>query len=125
MQWTGVRFFSTEHYLPWILHNIQNAHTTNLFLDTSNIIVNGVSHSNSQMGLFAENADRSNSNALTMGLLPETQNCGLRMRRECRERFPRHLLQRKALVSDTGMRRGSYVRDARAVMHVGIANPHF
>ena len=28
--------------------------------------------------------------AFTMGLLPDTQNCGLRMRRECRERFPRH-----------------------------------
>ena len=25
-----------------------------------------------------------------MGLLPDTQNCGLRMRRECRERFPLH-----------------------------------
>ena len=25
-----------------------------------------------------------------MGLLPDTQNYGLRMRRECRERFPRH-----------------------------------
>ena len=25
-----------------------------------------------------------------MGLLPDTQNCGLRMSRECRERFPRH-----------------------------------
>ena len=25
-----------------------------------------------------------------MGLLPDTQNCGLRMCRECRERFPRH-----------------------------------
>ena len=25
-----------------------------------------------------------------MGLLPDTWNCGLRMRRECRERFPRH-----------------------------------
>ena len=24
-----------------------------------------------------------------MGLLPDMQNCGLRMRRECRERFPR------------------------------------
>ena len=30
------------------------------------------------------------SNRLAMGLLPDTQNCGLRMRRECRERFPRH-----------------------------------
>ena len=25
-----------------------------------------------------------------MGLSPDTQNCGLRMRRECRERFPHH-----------------------------------
>ena len=25
-----------------------------------------------------------------MGLLPDTYNCGLRIRRECRERFPRH-----------------------------------
>ena len=25
-----------------------------------------------------------------MGLLPDNQNCGLRMRRECRERLPRH-----------------------------------
>ena len=25
-----------------------------------------------------------------MGLLPDTENCGLRMRRECRERFPRY-----------------------------------
>ena len=28
----------------------------------------------------------------------DTQTCGLRMRRECRERFPRHRLQRKPLV---------------------------
>ena len=37
------------------------------------------------------------------GLLPDMQNCGLRMRRECRERFPRHRLQRKPLVSDPAM----------------------
>ena len=36
-------------------------------------------------------------------ILPDTENCGLRMRRECRERFPRHQLQRKPLVSDPGM----------------------
>ena len=48
-----------------------------------------------------------------MGLLPDTQNCGLRRYRECRERFPHHRLQMKPLVSDPGS----------AVMHVGIANP--
>ena len=29
-------------------------------------------------------------NSFCMGILPDTQNCGLRMRRECRERFRRH-----------------------------------
>ena len=48
---------------------------------------------------------------LWMGLLPDTQNCGLRMRRECRERFPRHRLQRKPLVSDPGMHHGTCVTD--------------
>ena len=38
----------------------------------------------------------------------------LPMRRECRERFPRHRRQMKPLVSDPGM---------RAVLHEGIANP--
>ena len=47
-----------------------------------------------------------------MGLLPDTQNCGLRIRGECRERFPRHRLQRKPLVSDPGMHHGT------CVMHV-------
>ena len=47
-----------------------------------------------------------------MGLLPDTQNRGLRMCRECRERFPRHRLQRKPLVSDPGMHQGT------CVMHV-------
>ena len=37
----------------------------------------------------------------------------------CRERFPRHRLQRKPLVSDHCMLR------ARAVMHVGITNPRW
>ena len=48
----------------------------------------------------------------TMCLLPDTQKCGLRMRRECRERFLRHRLQRKQSVSDPGMHHGT------CVMHV-------
>ena len=44
-----------------------------------------------------------------MGLLSDTQICGLRMRRECRERFPRHRLPRKLLVCDPGMHHGACV----------------
>ena len=63
-------------------------------------------------------------NATSMGLLPGTRNCGLRMHRECRG-IPRYRLQRKPLVSDPGMHYGTcttHVHDARAVMHVGFAN---
>ena len=44
-----------------------------------------------------------------MGLLPDTQNCELRMRWECPVRFPHHRLQRKPLVSDPDMHHGTYV----------------
>ena len=37
------------------------------------------------------------------------KNYGLRMRRECRERFPRHRPHRKPLLSDPGMHHGTYV----------------
>ena len=40
----------------------------------------------------------------SLGLLSDTQNCVLRMRRECRERFPRHRFQGKWLVNYPGMR---------------------
>ena len=48
----------------------------------------------------------------SMGLLPDTYNCGLCIRRECPGRFPRHRLQRKPLVSDPGMHHDT------CVMHV-------
>ena len=44
-----------------------------------------------------------------MGLLPDTLGCVLRMRRECRERFPCHRVQRKPPVSDPGMHHGTCV----------------
>ena len=47
-----------------------------------------------------------------IGLLPHTQNCGLRMCRECRKHIPRHRLQRKPLVSNPGM------HDGTCAMHV-------
>ena len=44
-----------------------------------------------------------------MGLLPDTWNWGLRMRRKFRERFPRHWFQMKALISYPGMHPGTCV----------------
>ena len=46
---------------------------------------------------------------VTMDLLPDTWNCGLHMRGECWERFSRHRLQRRSLVSDLGMHHGTRV----------------
>ena len=43
------------------------------------------------------------------GPLTRYAKCGLRMRREYRERFPRHRLQMKPLVSDPGMHHGTCV----------------
>ena len=45
----------------------------------------------------------------SMGLLPNMQNWGLRMRRGCRERFPRSQLPSKHLTSDPGMHHGTCV----------------
>ena len=47
---------------------------------------------------------------LAMGLLPDTQNCGLRMRRECRERFPRR--RRLAMPTCIRARASRTCRDA-------------
>ena len=44
-----------------------------------------------------------------MGLLPDTKNRVLPMRRICRERFPRHRLQRKRLVNNPSMHQGTCV----------------
>ena len=55
------------------------------------------------------------------GLLTDTFNCGLPMRRECRERFPRHRLQRKLLVSDPGMHHGTCVTHVLWCMSGSVA----
>ena len=47
-----------------------------------------------------------------MDPLPITQNCVLRMGRECRERYPYHRLQIKPLVSDPGWDHGTCVTHA-------------
>ena len=52
---------------------------------------------------------KDNWNMQAMGILPDTQNCGLRMRWEFRECFPRHQLQRKPLVSDPDIDHGTCV----------------
>ena len=43
------------------------------------------------------------------GSLPDTPNCRLCMRRECRERFLRHRFQRKPLVNDLNIHHGTCV----------------
>ena len=48
----------------------------------------------------------------SMGLLPATWNCGLRIHREWRGRFPHHRFQRKPLVNDPGMHQGTCVTHA-------------
>ena len=58
---------------------------------------------------FSINAKDGQLNPYTMGLLPDTQNCGLRMRREC---FPHQRPQRKPQVSDPGMHHGTCVTHA-------------
>ena len=57
-------------------------------------------------------------NKLAMGLLPDTYNRGFRMHRECWERLPRH----RRLAIPTCI---THMRDARTVMHAGIADPRF
>ena len=59
--------------------------------------------------LFPCTAGRPVRSYWIMSLLPDTWNCGLRMRRECRVRFPRHRRQRKSLISDPGMHHGTCV----------------
>ena len=58
---------------------------------------------------------------LRMDLLPDTQNRGLRMRRESRERYLRHRLQRISLVSDPGMHHGTCVTHVPWCMSVSLS----
>ena len=60
---------------------------------------------------------------LLMGLLSYTKNAGCACAGNAGDVFPRHRLQRKPLVSDPGIHH--HVPDARAVLHVGIANPRW
>ena len=66
-------------------------------------------HENSRFQLF-----------VFMDLLPDTWNCVLRMRRECRERFPRHRLQKKPLVSDPDMHHATCVTHVPWCMSVSL-----
>ena len=50
-----------------------------------------------------------NASKSHMDLLPDTQHCGLRMRRECLVHFPCHRLQWKPLVNDPGMHHGTCI----------------
>ena len=68
--------------------------------------------------------DQLRSDPQSMGLLPDTQNCGLRMYRECVERCSRHRLQRKLLVSNPGMHHGTGVAHGTWCMSVSLTRGH-
>ena len=55
-------------------------------------------------------------NIATNGALTRYENCGLRMRRECRDRFPRHWPKRNPQVSDPGMYHGTCVMHMSSCM---------
>ena len=59
-----------------------------------------------------------------LGFLPDTLNWGLRMHRECRERFPPPPTS-KETSSQRSLHASRHVRHARAVMHVGITYPRW
>ena len=90
---------------PWVHRSVWPVHlrvtcpyfTPHVLWITLNIEVSKVSYSQLKLSYSP------------MGLLPDTWNCGLCMRRECRERFPRHRLQKKPLVSDPDMHHGACV----------------
>ena len=88
-------------YLLWIMirSNHISALVTRGQLDITGPFVSGTNR---------RPVDHSHNGSI-IDLLPDTQNCALRMRRECRERFPRHRLQRKPLVSDPYMDHGTFV----------------
>ena len=53
------------------------------FLDAGVLLNDGKSSRKQAVVIYSEV-----NRGWPMGLLPDTKNCGLRMRRECRERFP-------------------------------------
>ena len=58
------------------------------------------------------------------GPLTKCVYCGLCMRRECRERFPRHQPQRKPLVRDPGMHHGTCVTHVPWCMSGSVTYGH-
>ena len=70
----------------------------------------GAVHNNSEMRTtYGKEKANKACCPTAMGFLPDTWKCGLRMRRGCRERIPRHRLQSQPLVSDPGMHHGTCV----------------
>ena len=99
---------------PLCLHFTQYAITTSW-----NIIIRINNLATHLVGYFHHSRPTA---VIIMGVLPDTWNRWLRMRRECRERFPRHRLQRKPLVSDPGMHQGTCVTHVPWFMSGSLTN---
>ena len=57
-----------------------------------------------------------------MDLLPATKNSALHMRRECRERFPRHRLQRKTQITLVSQIEEHTEKDEEIAEHLIVAH---
>ena len=104
--WNSVRFKCTLHRLaPWILLYVDDicCHRPSPTAP-SNCLNQSSLSSMTTSGILCQSHESN-----YMRFLPDTQNCGLRMRREYRERFLRHRLQRKPLVSNPGVHHGTCV----------------
>ena len=98
---------AVQGHCKWHLTNGGNSHrsrepTMQCFMSQSQPIFRLVNHKMAMPNYWRHCL-------IPMGILTDTQNCGLPMRRECQERFSRPRLQRKSLVIDPGMQYGTCV----------------
>ena len=89
-----------------MVQNFTAAHFSHDYTDAKRKSTRKMNPWNFEYGIIGSHITHPISQQFGMGLLTETQNCGLRIRRECRERFPR---QRKPLFSDPVMHHGTFV----------------
>ena len=111
--------------MPWQFKEDRMLHTQFLLREISQGIVRSMVHVSEIMGAcilyYISTHNHCIKGLCSMVLLPDTQNCGLCMRRKCRERFPRYRLQSKPLVRDPGMHHGTCITHVPWCMSGSVA----